>query len=257
MEDLDPPREPSGAADLILLQLQALGLQWDDEVLYQSSRLDAYGQALDRLTDSGLCFACDCTRGRIQAIGAVYDGHCRQRSIELAKQSKAKFAIRLKTSESLVSFEDQIQGEFQQNIRRDCGDFVIKRKDKLCAYQLAVVVDDAYQNITHVVRGHDLLDSTPRQIYLQQQLGAPQPSYAHFPVAADIHGEKLSKQHFAAAIDTNSAVEYLTLAMKFLGLDPSHADPKSTPASILIWGAKQWDIQRVPKLATISGSWSV
>ncbi len=257
MEDLDPPREPSGAADLILSQLQALGLAWDGEVLYQSSRLDAYSQALKKLTDSGLCFACDCTRGRIQAMGAVYDGRCRQRPVELAKQTKAKYAIRVKTAELQVGFEDQIQGRFQQNIRRDCGDFVIKRKDKLFAYQLAVVVDDAYQNISHVVRGHDLLDSTPRQIYLQQQLGLPQPSYGHFPIAADSRGEKLSKQHFAAAIDTDSAVEYLLLAMKFLGLDPSAAATKTTPASLLQWAQTQWDIHRVPKLATITGSWSV
>ena len=257
IEDLDPPREPSGAADLILCQLEALGMHFDGEVLYQSTRLAAYEEALAQLNGKGLCFACNCTRGKIQSTGSVYDGHCREQSIGLVNQTNNRFAIRLKTSESNISFEDKIQGMVQQNIQSACGDFVIKRKDKLFAYQLAVVVDDAYQNITHVVRGYDLLDSTPRQIYLQQKLGLPKPSYAHFPVAADRSGEKLSKQHFAASIDTNSAAEYLVLAMEFLGLDISSADKKAEPENILAWGVKHWDIQRVPKLATINGSWSV
>jgi glutamyl-Q tRNA(Asp) synthetase len=257
VEDLDPPREPPGAADLILSQLKALGLDWDGEVLYQSSRLAAYEETLATLTGQGLCFACDCTRPRIQAIGSIYDGHCRNQPAELADGNNKRYAIRLKTSPTLIEFEDLIQGDIQQNIQRDCGDFVIKRKDKLFAYQLAVVVDDAYQQVTHVVRGYDLLDSTPRQNYLQQKLNLPQPTYAHFPVAANGEGEKLSKQHFAASIDTSSATEYLLLAMKFLGLDTSTAPASIEPASLLTWAVQTWDIQRVPKLATINGSWSV
>lgn len=260
IEDLDPPREPKGAADLILSQLDALGLHWDGSVIYQSARLDAYQDALAALHSNGLCFACNCTRARIQSIGSVYDGHCRAQPMELASTSADEnnnYAIRVKTSETVVNFEDLIQGAIQQNIRRDCGDFVIKRKDKLFAYQLAVVVDDAFQKITHVVRGYDLLDSTPRQIYLQQQLNIRKPVYAHFPVAADAKGEKLSKQHFAPAIDTNSAIDYLFLAMKFLGLDMTTAGKFTKPEDILKWGVEHWDIQRVPKLATISGSWSV
>jgi glutamyl-Q tRNA(Asp) synthetase len=257
IEDLDPPREPSGAADLILAQLNALGLHWDDEVLYQSSRLATYEEHLATLIERGLCFACNCTRTRIQAIGSVYDGHCRDQPAELANADNQNYAIRLKTSPSQIRFEDLIQGSIAQNIQKDVGDFVIKRKDKLFAYQLAVAIDDAYQQVTHVVRGHDLLDSTPRQILLQQKLNLPQPSYAHFPVAANGAGEKLSKQQFAASIDTSSAVEYLLLAMGFLGLNTSTAPSSPEPAGLLSWAVNKWDIQRVPKLATISGSWSV
>ncbi len=260
IEDLDPPREPKGSADLILSQLTALGFTWDNEVLYQSQRINAYQEALAKLNSKGLCFACNCTRGRIQAAGSVYDGHCRGQSIDLANEPSCgdnEYAIRVVAPDLVVSFTDKTQGLVQQNIVKECGDFVIKRKDKLFAYQLAVVVDDAFQNITHVVRGHDLLDSTPRQIYLQQQLGLPQPDYAHFPIAADPIGDKLSKQQFAPSINTDSAVEYLLLAMKFLGLDISTIENSSTPQELLAWGTEHWDIQSIPKLATINGSWSV
>jgi len=257
IEDLDPPREPSGAADLILNQLSELGFQWDGELLYQSSRLSAYQSALQTLTTECLCFACNCTRGRIQATGSVYDGHCRGNSPALADSSNRKYAVRIKTTDSTICFDDLIQGPVIANIQRDYGDFVIRRKDQLFAYQLAVVVDDAFQNITHVVRGYDLLDSTARQIYLQQKLNLPQPIYAHFPVAADIEGEKLSKQHFAASIDTSAATESLYLAMQFLGLNMTTASKRFKPAGILAWGVEQWDIQSVPKLATINGSWTL
>lgn len=260
IEDLDPPREPSGSSDLILSQLTALGFTWDNEILYQSARLGAYQEALADLNNRGLCFACNCTRGRIISVGSVYDGHCRGQSTDLADDANSgdnEYAIRVITPDLEISFEDQIQSLVRQNIGKECGDFVIKRKDKLFAYQLAVVVDDAYQNITHVVRGHDLLDSTPRQIYLQQQLNLPQPVYSHFPIAADPIGDKLSKQQFAPSIDTNSAVEYLLLAMKFLGLPISTVDKSATPQELLAWGTEHWDIQNVPKLATINGSWSV
>ncbi len=258
IEDLDPPREPAGTADLILNQLQAFGLQWDDDILFQSQRLSAYSDALEKLERLNLCFACNCTRARMQSLGSVYDGHCRPNLVALAATAEVKkrYAIRVKITDTNIQFEDLIQGIYHQNLRRDCGDFVVRRKDNFFAYQLAVVVDDAYQNISHIVRGFDLLESTPRQIYLQQKLGLAQPVYAHFPLAANNNGDKLSKQHYAQSIDPSSATDTLLRAMEFLGINTRLAKPSATPAQTLQWGVEHWHIQNVPKLATINGSWS-
>lgn len=253
IEDLDPPREPPGAAEIILEQLQALGFAWDGEILYQSSRLDAYEAALQQLDSIGLCFYCDCTRPRIQALGAVYDGHCRANRNKV--EESGPYAIRVQTVDQNICFDDLIQSKHHQNIGLEVGDFVIKRKDKLFAYQLAVVVDDAFQNVTDVVRGFDLIDSTVRQIYLQQQLSIHTPRYAHFPVAANLAGEKLSKQQHADGIDISRGGECLLQAMKFLGLDPSSELTGESPEVLMSWAISQWDIQNVPKLATISGNW--
>jgi glutamyl-Q tRNA(Asp) synthetase len=253
IEDLDPPREPEGAAETILDQLQALGLAWDGEILYQSSRLAAYEAALQQLNEIGLCFCCNCTRPRIQALGGVYDGHCRSNR-EIANRSR-EYAVRIQTVDHCISFDDLIQGEYHQNIRLEFGDFVIKRKDNLFAYQLAVVIDDAFQNVTDVVRGFDLIGSTARQIYLQQQLSIHVPRYAHFPVAANQNGEKLSKQQHASAIDVSRPDKCLLQAMKFLGLNTPSELTGESPDVLLNWAVSQWDIQNVPKLATISGNW--
>ena len=253
IEDLDPPRESAGAAEIILEQLQTLGFVWDGEILYQSSRLEAYETALQQLNTRGLCFCCNCTRPRIQALGTIYDGHCRANKNILERSEQ--HAIRIQTANQIIRFGDLIQGKHHQNIELDVGDFVIKRKDNLFAYQLAVVVDDAFQNVTDVVRGFDLIDSTARQIYLQQQLFVPTPRYAHFPVATNTAGEKLSKQQHASGINVSRSSECLLQAMKFLGLN---VDPELTgepPKVLMNWAIPQWDIQNVPKLATISGNW--
>ena len=253
IEDLDPPREFTGAAEIILEQLQTLGFIWDGEILYQSSRLEAYETALQQLNTRGLCFCCNCTRPRIQALGAVYDGHCRANKNILDRSEQ--HAIRIQTANQIIRFGDLIQGKHHQNIELEVGDFVIKRKDNLFAYQLAVVVDDAFQNVTDVVRGFDLIDSTAKQIYLQQQLFVPTPRYAHFPVATNMAGEKLSKQQHASGINVSRSSECLLQAMKFLGLN---VDPELTgepPKILMNWAISQWDIQNVPKLATISGNW--
>lgn len=255
MEDLDPPREPAGAAENILEQLQNLGFDWDGDVLYQSSRIQAYEQAMYSLTEQGMCFYCHCTRPRIQALGSVYDGQCRGNVRTTDSTEIEGAAIRVKTLDQVVTFQDRIQGHFQQNIQHHTGDFVIKRKDKLFAYQLAVVVDDGFQGITDVVRGYDLIDSTPRQIYLQQYLQLATPRYAHFPVAADSSGNKLSKQHFADEISSSQGSKHLLQAMDFLGLSPDPALITETPATLLKWGIAHWDIQHIPKLATITGFW--
>ena len=248
VEDLDPPREPAGCAELILDQLQNLGMHWDGDVLYQSSRLGAYEAALEQLRDAGLCYPCDCTRGQIRAMGNVYDGSCRDRSCPPNKP----YAIRLITDDSELGFEDAIQGKFSQQLATDVGDFVLLRKDELFAYQLAVVVDDQFQNITHVVRGWDLLDSTPRQIYLQQQLGFNRLHYAHIPIIVDEQGQKLSKQAFAPSIETSKASQAIFLALQLLGQAPPSDIEKESPDVLLQWAILHWDIQSVPKVASIS-----
>lgn len=248
MEDLDPPREPPGTAELILEQLHALGLEWDGEVLYQSSRIDAYRAALERLKSKDQCFACDCTRPRIKSIGGIYDGRCRDRKLPF----DAGLATRVKTDRKLYEFKDAVQGKYSQILEQETGDFVLLRKDGLFAYQLAVVIDDAAQGISHVVRGYDLLESTPRQIYLQRLLGFLTPQYAHVPIVVNEQGQKLSKQHFAEAIDVRAASRVIHNAMRYLGLHLTDAQIAEPPSQLLAWGIDNWDIQAVPKLANIS-----
>lgn len=247
IEDLDPPREPAGSADLILQQLQDLGLNWDGDVLYQSSRLDAYESALHELQNAELCFPCDCTRGQIRAMGNAYDGSCRSRKLA----PKKPFAQRVRTTANEIGFEDGIQGLFSQQLESDVGDFVLLRKDGLFAYQLAVVVDDEFQQISHVVRGFDLLDSTPRQIYLQQLLGYRPMSYAHIPIIVDSLGQKLSKQAFAPAIETSKASTLLHRALTLLGQSPPAELEIENPESQLAWATGNWDLRSVAGVDSI------
>jgi glutamyl-Q tRNA(Asp) synthetase len=246
MEDLDPGREPPQAAGQILEALEAFGLQWDGQVLYQSSRLAAYRDALQRLQQEGYIYACDCTRQQIQAMGGVYDNRCRNRT-----DMPQDCALRVRVADRTIHFEDQIQGATQQHLMRECGDFVLLRKDGLFAYQLAVVVDDAFQNISSVVRGSDLLDSTPRQIFLQQCLGFATPQYAHIPVAVNEDNQKLSKQHFATPLDHRTPLPALLRALVFLGQPVTKDMTQGDIASVLHWAIANWDIQAVPKLANI------
>lgn len=247
MEDLDPPRESAEAADQILHSLDALGLHWDGPVLYQSRRYSAYEEAIAKLTGKGLIFACDCTRQQIQENEGVYPGTCRDRGLVDAPDR----ALRCRVADITLAFADAIQGRQQQNLEREIGDFVIRRKDGLFAYQLAVVVDDAFQGVTHVVRGIDLLDSTPRQLYLQQHLGLPRPGYAHIPVIVNNEGQKLSKQHRAAPIDPGTPVPLLLEALRYLQQDP---DPHLAGASVddvLAWGCRQWNPDRLAGLTAL------
>ncbi len=250
MEDLDPPREPEGAADTILKQLDELGLHWDGEVLYQSQRLDAYQVVLDKLAALQLSFPCNCTRQRLRSLNGVYDGHCRKTQAPITEAS----AIRVDVPDEYYHFTDSIQGEFGQNLAKDIGDFVVRRKDGLFAYQLAVIVDDEFQQITDIVRGQDLLDSTPRQLFLQRQLGFTTPRYAHIPIMVNQDGEKLSKQRFAAAVDPKKGPELLFQALAFLGQSPEPELLGSDCPTLLAWGTDNWDIQAVPKLAKLPES---
>ena len=247
IEDLDPPREPAGSAELILQQLQDFGMNWDDEVLYQSTRLGAYEEVMGQLQDKGLAYPCDCTRPQIREMGLVYNGSCRERSTP----PERPYALRLKTEALEIGFDDKIQGHFSQQLELDAGDFVIRRKDELYAYQLAVVVDDEFQNITHVVRGWDLLDSTPRQIYLQRVLNYQEMSYIHIPIIVDGKGQKLSKQTFAPSIETDRASEAIYKALIFLGQVPPVEIAIERPESQLQWAIANWDSQAVAKVSSL------
>lgn len=246
MEDLDPAREPPEAADQILRTLDALGLHWDGAIVYQSQRLEAYQQALATLDQRDLLYQCHCTRVQIKALNGVYDNRCRS-----VTEHQGVTATRIKVNDETIEFIDRIQGPQSQNLLNACGDYVLLRKDGLFAYQLAVVVDDAYQCISDIVRGIDLIDSTARQIHLQNTLGFSQPRYAHIPVAVNELGQKLSKQHFAKALDLHSPAQQLCNGLRFLGQTPELALHKATPSEVLSWGIAHWDIQRVPKLANI------
>ena len=259
IEDLDPPREPAGTAAIILDQLLAFGLQWDGDVLYQSERLDAYAAALTQLANEGLCFRCECTRADLRAQGNVYSGHCRAQGVSArdlqygdSRGDRAEAALRVRVSDQQVAVDDRVQGRFEQALKKEVGDFVVRRKDGLFAYQLAVVVDDAFQGITDIVRGIDLLDSTPRQLCLQRYLNLPEPRYAHIPVIVDTHGDKLSKQSFAPAVDTTQASRLLLRCLELLGQQPTAALSSAAPDEILSWAVTHWDMQQVPKLATLS-----
>lgn len=241
IEDLDPPREQPGAADDILRTLEALGLYWDEPVLYQHTRLDAYRTAIAKLLASGGAFPCACTRseiadsGLIGAEGAVYPGTCRN-----GLGGRPARAIRARVTSEPVEFVDSLQGVVRQNLEHEIGDFVIRRADGYIAYQLAVVVDDAYQGITHVVRGADLLISTPRQIQLQHLLELPTPIYMHLPVALNAAGEKLSKQTGAEPLALASPGLALYRALLFLHQAPPAALRTASPASILEWAVSHW-----------------
>jgi glutamyl-Q tRNA(Asp) synthetase len=242
IEDLDPPREQPGADRLILDLLAAIGWSSDEPVLYQSERHAAYDVALKFLLDSGLAFECRCSRSDLAATGGVHRGRCVDRA------SARPAAIRLRAADRNVDFRDRIQGRCVQNIRDDVGDFVLRRADGPYAYQLAVVVDDAFQGITDVVRGSDLMDSTPRQIYLQQCLGLPTPRYAHVPVLIGADGQKLSKQNLAPAVAVEQVAALLPDIALWLG---QLALPSGSLHEQLAAIVRRWDIGTVPRRMAI------
>lgn len=217
MEDIDPPREVPGAAQAILSALPAFGLEPAGPVLFQSSRHDAYRAAFEQLRKARQIFPCWCSRGDLADTGGLHrDGHC------VAPPAPGRPpAWRLRVPDIEITFEDGLVGSQRQNLRDKAGDFVIWRVEDYPAYQLACVVDDAFQGITEVVRGEDLLDSTPRQIYLQRCLGLPTPHYLHLPLVRDDAGRKLSKSAGALAIDPHEPMPALGRALDFLGLAPS------------------------------------
>lgn len=255
MEDLDKPREMQGAADDILKTLEIFGFEWDETVIYQNCRQQAYEQAFQQLQHKGLVYPCACSRKEIadsasrhpglQGLdGIIYPGTCRSGLTD----GKTPRAWRIKTDDAAIVFDDAIQGHFGHNLSELIGDFVLKRADGFYAYQLAVVVDDAEQGITHVVRGADLLDSTSRQIYLQHILSVPTPAYAHVPAATNANGEKLSKQTLARALDKQHPEKDLWRALDFLGQSPPQELQTSSLADIWQWAEQQWDLSRIPRV---------
>jgi glutamyl-Q tRNA(Asp) synthetase len=254
MEDLDTPRSMPGAADAILQTLEAFSFEWHGNVIYQSQRaisekMPAYATALENLQGNGLVYPCSCSRREIADSaahginGLVYPGTCRAGALKNQQQ----YALRIKVEDGLIDFEDAIQGHISQDLGRDIGDFVLKRADGIFAYQLAVVVDDAEQGITHVVRGADLLDSTPRQIYLQHKLGMATPDYAHIPLAANTQGEKLSKQTLARPLDASRPVSALWQALDFLGQQPAVELQEMDLETLWDWAKAHWQLEKVQR----------
>ena len=256
MEDLDKPREVKGAADTILQQLEALGFEWDGEdfdskILFQSQRSNLYENALNILQNKNLIYPCTCTRKEIadSSHAQGIDGLIYPKTCYFNKNTTPSIhaAYRAMVVNKNITFLDTIQGKITQNIARDVGDFIVKRADGLFAYQLAVVVDDAAQAITHIVRGADLLDSTPRQIYLQQLLGSPTPRYAHLPIASNAAGEKLSKQTLALPLSTGLVGHQLFEALSFLGQHPPAEIKSNNLGEIWRWAITHWNMPNVPK----------
>lgn len=250
LEDLDRPRVAPKAAEAILRTLEACGFEWDGEVTYQARRESAYHAALHALRARGVLYPCACSRREIAdsglsgVEGPVYPGTCR------GGTSRRPRALRVRTGSEPVGFDDAVQGWVQQRLALEVGDFVVYRSDRIFAYQLAVVVDDALQGITHVVRGADLLASTPRQIYLQRLLRLPTPRYAHLPVAVNQAGEKLSKQTRARPIEPARAAAHLTAALAFLGQCPPWELARADVATVWQWARAHWQLARVPRQRT-------
>jgi glutamyl-Q tRNA(Asp) synthetase len=246
MEDVDTPRNVPGADARILACLEAHGFCWDGEVLRQSQRTDAYRAALAALREKRLVYPCACSRKEIAAAatgltidGAPrYSGRCRQ-GLPAGRSARA---WRLITEDVEIAFDDCVCGRIRQNLARDVGDFVLWRADGPFAYQLAAVVDDAFQGVTQVVRGADLLYSTPRQIYLQGLLGLPVPEYAHVPVATNAAGEKLSKQTRAKPLQARHAAANLVAALAFLGQRPPSELAKADVKEVWRWAGAHWEI---------------
>ena len=256
IEDIDPPREPKGAREAILQCLEAHGLHWDGELWLQSGRHEAYRALLAWLEKAELVYRCNCTRRRLQSLAGTYDGYCRNHPPPPGQAA----ALRLKVADlpatygsvgSHIAFSDDIQGRQEEDLRQTCGDFVIHRKDGLFAYQLAVVADDIAQQITHVVRGSDLLDTTARQIFLFKLLGQTPPRYSHIPVLVDQQGQKLSKQNHATPVGNASAGDNLWRACRCLGLLPPAALRRAEPSELLAWAGAHWRLDRVPQQMTM------
>ena len=241
IEDLDPPREVPGAAEAQLRTLAAFGLRSDGPVLRQSDRHALYREALDRLLAQGLAFRCRCSRSDLAAVGGIH----RRCSPEATREA---YAVRLRIPDgAAVAFDDAIHGRYAQDVAAEVGDVVLLRADGCWAYQLAVVVDDADQGITDVVRGADLLDSTPRQILLQRALGLPTPRYAHLPLVLDADGAKLSKSQAALPVDGRDPLPALRLAWTALGQRDGALDAAGGVEALLARALREFDSSRIPR----------
>jgi glutamyl-Q tRNA(Asp) synthetase len=251
IDDLDPQRSQPRATDAIRRALEALGLHWDGPVLRQSQRIDAYRAALDRLAAAGLIYPCTCSRKDLAGLSGespVYPGICRQRP---SGPVLGPHALRLRVPAVTVRFQDRLQGPIAQDLAGEVGDFILFRRDHVHAYHLATVLDDAAQGITEVLRGIDLLDSTPRQIHLRERLGLPATGYAHLPVLVDAAGHKLGKSSLAPAAPIERPGPLLVRTLALLGQEPPGELARATPAEILSWALARWRLHRLAGLAAI------
>jgi len=241
MEDIDPAREPPGTAEEQLATLARLGLHADGPVLWQSRRHAAYAEALTRLQAGGLAFRCGCSRADLAASAGIHRG-----CVAAVPSDPLAGSVRLRVDDRPIAFDDAVHGRIVQHLASTVGDVVLRRADGLWAYQLACVVDDAFQGVTHVVRGADLLDSTPRQIALQRALGLPTPHYLHLPLRRDAEGRKLSKSEGAASIDGRKPLDLLRAAWAALGQDPTDWPGAATPEAALAAAVAAFDPARIP-----------
>lgn len=247
IEDIDPPREKAGASAEILKTLENYGLHWDGEVLYQSQQSAIYREVLAQLAQQKLSYYCRCTRAQIKATGGIYQGHCRHLA-----QPKNNSAIRVINSIGISQYHDLIQHQVICDPALAQEDFIVLRKDGLFAYQLAVVVDDIYQGISHVIRGCDLLEPTARQLSFYHILQHKAPKFGHFPIAVTQPGFKLSKQNNAPAIDKSNPLPSLFAALTFLGQQPPNELQHTSVTELLTWAISHWSITQVPKSQEIT-----
>jgi glutamyl-Q tRNA(Asp) synthetase len=253
IEDIDPPREQPGASTEIIQALDHYGFEWDGEILYQSENAAAHEAALDSLMSRNLAYRCQCSRSDLAdaprgAMGIIYPGTCRNGC------GPGEAAVRLLTNKTEISFEDILQKRFSQHLETESGDFVIRRRDGLIAYHLAVVVDDEIQGVTEIVRGIDLLDSTPRHIWLQRQLGYSTPAYVHIPVITHVDGVKLSKLTGAPPIPLRSAGTTLCASLAALFQEPP-AELSTAPLSeIWTWAFENWHLEKLEGQKAIANS---
>jgi glutamyl-Q tRNA(Asp) synthetase len=240
IEDIDPPREVPGAADAILRTLEAFELEWDRSVLYQSTRLAAYDEAAARLLAAGRAFRCRCSRSEIRAANegesGRYPGTCRDLRIP-----PGDAAVRVRVDPGVLTFDDDLQGAIETDLAASLGDYVVMRRDGLPAYHLAVVLDDAEQGVTTIVRGVDLLESTPAHVHLQGVLGLPTPRYYHLPVVVNEQGQKLAKQSGATAVDARDPAAP-ALALELLGVRVPKALAGERPGVLWRWALERWRI---------------
>jgi glutamyl-Q tRNA(Asp) synthetase len=253
IEDIDPPREIPGASDTILQQLDRHGLQWDDSVTYQSAQIPYYFDILDHLNEQHLTYHCNCTRKRLNLLNGVYDGKCHTLDL-LPEDTATRLSINdslkaIGSTNDIISFCDNIMGNYSQSLNQEVGDFILRRRDGLISYQLAVVIDDHLQGITEIIRGTDLIDSTPRQLLLQQCLGYTTPTYGHIPLAMNHLGQKLSKQHHAKQLPKTNEHELLWLALEWLQQQPPAELRNTSVDEIITWGITHWDISKIPNVA--------
>ncbi len=251
IEDVDSQREQKGATKSIIKSLESYGFEWDGEITYQSQRSDIYKEALDSISED--IYFCSCTRKSLMAstgsYSYIYPGFCRKK---ITNTDAENLSIRILTNQTPFGFTDQCQPEyFCQNINKEVGDFILKRTDGLWAYQLAVVVDDALQGVTEIVRGADLFDNTPRQIYLQCVLGYSTPEYLHFPVVVDGVGKKLSKQNSSPEVSSDEKRTTLISTLAFLGQKPPKVDEFSSLDDLWAWAFANWNVKNIPKVMSL------